>query len=674
MGGERRLLNIIAIVVGLTVVAAVVWLLFSMRSRDAVGPSEASPSPVAEVGDAPPEASVPGRLRGRVVEEPSGEPVAGATVTLSTAEGEVSVVSGEDGAFDLVAPGEFGIVVAEAPGLRSGGRDDDGMRVRVPSGQTLNGLRVALYEPAAVRGWVSLHGRPAEARVTAHYARDGSGAGGYDSDFIETDAEGRFRLIGLAPGRLRLRVEAPGAAPRESETVDLWPGDIVDVGELGLRAGGSVLGRVLDREGAPVVGARIEAETVGSQVPNVAVRTNEHGVYALYGVAAGTLSLRVEAPGMRQLSEQAELAPEEELVREFVLEPLNGIVVRVVDGQGAAVRGALVEVHDVAAAEGDAPLRSLTVEDGPLYLSDLEGGPFRVEARALGQEVSTSVFVGGTAELVLAGEASLRGMVLRADGSRASTARLVLALEQPDGTRQNVRAETTQDGRFAFAELVPGRYVLVGSDEGHRVTESAPIEITGGEASLTLRLALGGVLAGTVRDAATGQPVAGANVRIEVNRRAVVSDASGAYRLAGFPAERTSVRVSAPGYRGAVVSALEIADGQVIRRDLELSPLGEGEEDGGNLELVGVGMRVGMEEAGLVVLDPVAQSAAARAGLQAGDVIVAIDGQDPRELGLRDAIERIRGELGTSVSLRVQRGDGAPFEISVVRERVVFER
>lgn len=674
MSRDRRILVFVLLAVALAIGATMAWFIVSRPGGQAVQETAAAPvrgaSSSGSLAVAVPVRTV--YVRGTVIEEPSQEPVFGATITLATPSGDFVTTTAADGTFELESTEEQGMLLVEAPGLRSGGRNDHGLPLRVPPGEDrVEDVQLVLYEPSVVSGRVRVHGRAAEATVVAWYERDRSGAARYEAEIIETDADGRFRLIGLAPGRMRLRAIAPGAAPRESALVDVWPGETVDVGEIELRAGGAIVGRVLDRDGKPVGNARVWATTQGSGEPAVVVRSNEFGVYALYGVAAGEVLLHAEAPGLQLHTEALSLAAEEEAVRELALEPLNGIVVRVVDARGAPVSGALVEVFEL---DGTTPLATHTVGNGPLYLSDLEGGPFRVEASALGQESSTTVVVGGTAELVLAGSSALRVRVLRADGTPAHGARLVLVYEGADGARQRVRSEVALDGSHLFEGLVPGRYLVLGSDEGHRETESTVIEVVGGESSVTVQLATGGVLLGTVRDAVTGQPIAGAQVRIDGGRRRVQSDGMGGYRLAGFPGGRTSMEVEAPGYRGTVVSGLEVRDGQQLHRDVELSPLDEDAGQGRELELVGVGMRVNMTEAGLVVVDPVEGSAGARAGLRRDDVILAIDGADPRELGMRESIERIRGEEGTTVTLRVQRGEGAAIDLQIMRERVVFRQ
>jgi carboxyl-terminal processing protease len=73
----------------------------------------------------------------------------------------------------------------------------------------------------------------------------------------------------------------------------------------------------------------------------------------------------------------------------------------------------------------------------------------------------------------------------------------------------------------------------------------------------------------------------------------------------------------------------------------------------------------------LVVVAPIDGSPAKRAGIRAGDVIAAVDGATMEGETLDQAIARIRGPKGTEVTLTLVRDDGAPFELTIVRDTIV---
>lgn len=86
----------------------------------------------------------------------------------------------------------------------------------------------------------------------------------------------------------------------------------------------------------------------------------------------------------------------------------------------------------------------------------------------------------------------------------------------------------------------------------------------------------------------------------------------------------------------------------------------------------GVGMEIGIRDSVLTVIAPLKDTPAYRAGVESGDSIIAIDGESTAGLSTEEAVQRIRGEKGTAVVLTVIRDNKPPFDISVVRDTIVF--
>ncbi len=85
----------------------------------------------------------------------------------------------------------------------------------------------------------------------------------------------------------------------------------------------------------------------------------------------------------------------------------------------------------------------------------------------------------------------------------------------------------------------------------------------------------------------------------------------------------------------------------------------------------GVGMVVGIENEQLVVVAPFEDSPAMRAGIQAGDIIVKIDGIDSVSFSTDKAVDLIRGERGTEVVLHVRReGEADLVQIPITRGQI----
>jgi carboxyl-terminal processing protease len=89
------------------------------------------------------------------------------------------------------------------------------------------------------------------------------------------------------------------------------------------------------------------------------------------------------------------------------------------------------------------------------------------------------------------------------------------------------------------------------------------------------------------------------------------------------------------------------------------------EEISGNFE--GVGMEIDIKDGVLTVVAPLKESPAEKAGVHAGDQVLAIDGKPSDGLTVEAAIKRIRGPKGTTVKLSILRG-GESLEIDVVRD------
>ncbi len=86
-------------------------------------------------------------------------------------------------------------------------------------------------------------------------------------------------------------------------------------------------------------------------------------------------------------------------------------------------------------------------------------------------------------------------------------------------------------------------------------------------------------------------------------------------------------------------------------------------------EFGGLGIEVTMENGLVKVVSPIDDTPAYRTGIQAGDLISYIDGEQVMGLTLSEAVERMRGPVNTKIVITVLReGEKEPLEITIVRD------
>lgn len=74
-----------------------------------------------------------------------------------------------------------------------------------------------------------------------------------------------------------------------------------------------------------------------------------------------------------------------------------------------------------------------------------------------------------------------------------------------------------------------------------------------------------------------------------------------------------------------------------------------------------------MEDGFIKVVSPIDDTPASKAGIEAGDLIVKIDGQPTKGLSMMDAIAKMRGKPGSTISLTLVREGGQPFDVKLTR-------
>ncbi|MEM6938952.1 MAG: S41 family peptidase [Pseudomonadota bacterium] len=88
-------------------------------------------------------------------------------------------------------------------------------------------------------------------------------------------------------------------------------------------------------------------------------------------------------------------------------------------------------------------------------------------------------------------------------------------------------------------------------------------------------------------------------------------------------------------------------------------------------EFGGLGIEVTQEEGFVKVVSPIDSTPAAEAGIQAGDFITHVDGESLLGLVLDEAVELMRGPVGSEIVITVVReGEDEPFDVSIIRDTI----
>ena len=90
-------------------------------------------------------------------------------------------------------------------------------------------------------------------------------------------------------------------------------------------------------------------------------------------------------------------------------------------------------------------------------------------------------------------------------------------------------------------------------------------------------------------------------------------------------------------------------------------------------EFGGLGIEVTMQDGLIKVVSPMDDTPAAKAGLQPNDLISHIDGDPVLGLSLNQAVDKMRGEIGSSITLTVIRGNQDPFDVTMKRAVITLK-
>lgn len=87
-------------------------------------------------------------------------------------------------------------------------------------------------------------------------------------------------------------------------------------------------------------------------------------------------------------------------------------------------------------------------------------------------------------------------------------------------------------------------------------------------------------------------------------------------------------------------------------------------------QVYGIGAEIRQEETRFIIQSVIKDTPAERGGLLPGDQVIAVDGVETAGKSLQDLLGLVRGEEGEPVTLRLQRGEGEPLELTLNRAAI----
>jgi carboxyl-terminal processing protease len=87
--------------------------------------------------------------------------------------------------------------------------------------------------------------------------------------------------------------------------------------------------------------------------------------------------------------------------------------------------------------------------------------------------------------------------------------------------------------------------------------------------------------------------------------------------------------------------------------------------------ITGIGAELGTDDQNhIVIVSPLSGYPAEKAGLKPKDIVAAINKQTTQAMSVDAAVSKIRGDVGTTVTLTIVRGSGQPFDVTITREKI----
>jgi uncharacterized GH25 family protein len=461
--------------------------------------------------------------------------------------------------------------ISVGPGVKT-------LRVVLPRGEVYQG-RVVNRRGQPVAGVVVRAGEttPNGTKIRAQYQHHSA----------ESDSTGSFRLVGVPTNAKFLVLSKNGTTPRVVRVLAEASGSsVLSVGDLLYEDGGSVAGKIIDKNGFPVSGATallLGDDLIGDAAPAIASAAD--GTFRFPGVPGGTYAIDVIDPASVAVSKTPTRVTTEAIVRdgETTIITIDTRRFGRLYGQ-VRVRGA------IPAADLEVVLRLPGARVGELAATRVSwSGSYELPVPAPGtyslevcsQEgpairAARTITVGAREERAIdleIGDAQIVGIV-RAKETGEAIPGAQVRIASGDGADWTVIADAK--GRYQ-ADGIPATNAWVSAiSENHASLKATQVSFASSR-SLVLDLELERRAELVVRAMASVGPIAGAKVSVWSEAGHLVdartTNLQGEVAWDTLPAARYAISIEHAQYEG-YRSATDVAAGQRTEASVDLKPTG----------------------------------------------------------------------------------------------------
>lgn len=377
-----------------------------------------------------------------------------------------------------------------------------------------------------------------------------------------TDANGQYEVDSLAPGNYVGTFASDGHGAKnfgfyirsdETTTVDCF-----------LKRLTGVLAGTVSSSGTPVGGAKIDV--VANNVVVAKTVANDDGTYTIRGLSPGRYTCIFTADGYSTTTLGALITNNRTFTLDAELKQIFGSLTgTVTTNGGVALPGAVILVNN---SDSDVLVsRRVTDVNGDYSVSDLNPGSYSITASfpnyqsLLGGAIITS---GNESELdfsLTPNPSTIVGTIINEEtGDRITGESIQMQLIDSNGVLLTTTF-STNEGEFTFENVLVNTYTINANTEAYRSSYASVKTEPGQTVTTSVGLVpLPGFITGTLRDADTGLPIAGATINISnalgFQVDSLITSGDGEFLTVGLPAGIYTMAVVAEGYETTLIGEI----------------------------------------------------------------------------------------------------------------------